>query len=349
MPSALYKSACSNPGGLKPNKRKAARIVQLEEAKQIASANARRFATSRGWVRPSSDFPKASRQSDPLVDRTVLTVLDRKLASGGHFTLTAAPSRLVRPRPVSELNRLKRWGPNYTLLRRARHFVSKAPSPMSSGASYLIHVPHWDHASEVWKTLAYVSCIPVGQRLAFTLNLDPDVAFRAMKSAKGPSKFLQDRIAAALRRAFPEQCRPSFLLHLETVQGSNRSAHFAGLHVHGIIERPQMGQSIQQLKEALRHAGGKIRDSSRARQLLIRSALNPIGWTAYIYKNRLSTASAIRETRILAGVPTGQGTDTVLAASSRLRAQAQAWYAARRRDENPIWVSRKRMIAPIAM
>lgn len=331
------------------SKRKAARIAKEEEERLIASANTRRFLVQRGWAPPSSDLSKFSRRSDPLVDRAALEFLDKKLASGGHFGLTTSPARLVRLRPTSELNKLKRWGAKYTLSRKARHILTRVHSPTGLGTAYLIHVPIWDHASDVWKTLALVTSIPVGQRLAFNLNLAPDIALRAIKSKKGPAKYLQDRLATELRLAFPGRPQPAFFMQLEMLDASRRCPDTYGLHLHGVIERPSSDADVGRMKEALRRAAGKTVAAKRARLLLLRSALNPLGWAAYIYKHRLATSAAIRDCRLLLACPPVPGADTVLAASARLRAQAQAWYNAQREDEDLIWVSRKKTISRVTL
>jgi hypothetical protein len=339
------------PPTLTARKRKVHRSARLKEDGLIAAANTARFLVERGWRSSLSDFPKYSRQSDPLVDRAALEFLDRKLAKGGHFGLTASPACLVRLRPASELVKLKRWGAKHTLSRKARHALTPTFSPTGAKPAYLIHVNNWDHASEVWKLVSYISCIPVGERLTFNLDLTPQIALRAIQSQEGPAMFLQDRIASQLRRTFNPNSSPAFAMQLETAEpweGSRRAPVPAGLHVHGVIERPRRAQDLKALKRALINVSGESNKKQRPRMLKLKSCLNPIGWATYIYKRRLQTSAALYDARLtLTHIPICKLTEKqpVLAASARLRSRAQAWYKAQREDETLTWISPKKGIA----
>lgn len=334
---------------MKVKKRRATRIAKSKEGKLVASASTRRFLAQKGWG-ASLGLSRSTRRSDPLVDCVALEYLDRKLALGGQFGLTAVPPRLVPVRPTSELNRLKRWGQKYSLARKARHALSHIPSESGSRPRYLIHVPHWGYASEVWKTLAYMTCIPVGHRITFNLNLTHDIALRALQSKRGPTKYLQARIATELRASFPGQRQPDFMMVLECVGDGWGAPDRLGLHVHGVLYAPFGEQTVQsprqimqRIKNALRRAGGKFSAATIARQLLSRSALNTIGWTAYLYKQRHTTSLAIQNAQRLLGMRPGRTPIPLLAATAGLRAQAQRWYAARRGDQDLIWVARKKV------
>ncbi len=325
------------------SKRRAAKVASEKEAELIAHANTGKLLARLG-LGSSSEVSKGSRRSDVLVDRAALAILNKKLAKGGHFGLTGKPARVVRRRPGSELKKIKRWGAEYTLTRKARHILTQVSAPVGTGIALQVHVPHWDHASEVWKTLAYVAAIPVGERLAFTLKLAPEIAMRAIAAPKGPSKYLQDRLATKLREAFPEGDAPAFMIVLETTGEPRLSSSTNGLHIHGTIERPRSG-AVCHLKDALCDAAGKISGAGRARQLHLVSSLNPVGWTAYLLKNALSTEMALKEARTISACSFVPASQSTLAASARLRRQAKRWFNSRRDDEDLVWVSRRKALA----
>lgn len=325
-------------------KRRKARKAKAREEELIVSARlAARFRSS-GGAGPLSGFSKPVRRSDFHVDRTVLEYLDRKLAKGGQFGLSDAPARLVRTRPKSELNKIVQWGSKPTLARKARHMLTRVPSSTGYKEAYLIHVPHWDFASDVWKVLSYVTSIPVGHRLAFSLVLTEDIAGRSLKSRKGPAAYLQDRIATELRNAFPGEPRPAFMMMLETTGQDWSTPEGLGLHLHGVLELPT-ARSMPRLKRALLRAAGEAPGARRARQLLIRSALNPLGWTAYIFKHCLTTDRAVQTAQAVLHHPPAIGPVTLIAATSRLKADARGWYMAQRDSEDLVWVARKSAIS----
>lgn len=337
-------SISTRPSRSKVKKRKAARLDKKKETQLIASAHTRRFVVQRGWAPATSDFSKASRKSNPQVDRQIIKFLDKKTAIGGFFGLTGRPSRLVRPRTSSEYSKLKRPGVQQFISRQAQGKLSRVPTPNGSASpAYLIHAPIWDHASETLKALAYVTCIPVGQRLAFTLHLADEIVRRALLSPKGVSGYLQDRIASELRATMNGD-KPDFIMGLETTGDGWGPPGQLGLHIHGVIMR--CSGTLPSLKAALRRAAGKTEPRKKARLLTVRSALHPLGWTAYIIKHWLLTSQAIKNAQKFIGLRTTSDLVTVLGATANLRKQARGWYNSYRESEDLIFLMRKKGIGP---
>jgi len=334
----------AHPQSHKARRRKAARLNREKEAKLIGSANARRFLVQRGWAPASSGFSEGSRKSNPLVDRQIIEILSKKTAGGGFLGLTGRPSRIVRPRPAWELKKLKKPGVQQYISRQAQWRLTKVPTPNGSSLpAYVIHVPIWDHASEALKALAYVSCIPVGERLAFTLRLASTVVHRALLSPKGVARYIQDRIATELRHAMPG-VRPDFMMILETTGDGLGPPEQLGLHVHGVIVQRSKNDPV--LRAALRRSAGETDARKQARLLTVRSALHPLGWTAYIFKHRLLTSRAIKNAQMMLHHRTTVDVVPVLGATANLRKQAQRWFNSYRESEDVIYQMRKSGIAP---
>jgi hypothetical protein len=202
------------------------------------------------------------------------------------------------------------------------------------------------------KVLAYMMAIPVHQRYAFTLKISPAIQRRALGSPLGVAKYLQARIARALRDAFDGLPAPDFLMALEWVFDQQGVTELITLHVHGVVKVPDhlipgAGPGMWNLdktEDALRSAGGVFVGRARARQLDTRHARNPVGWTAYILKNRLATHAALKSGRRMAGLAPHPEHEGIVAATANLRAEGQRWYEEARRSEEMFLVgpSRKR-------
>jgi hypothetical protein len=194
--------------------------------------------------------------------------------------------------------------------------------------------------------------IPAHQRYAFTLKVSPAIQQRAMASPLGIAKYLQARIAAVFRNTFEGMASPEFVMALEWVFDQQGVTELIALHVHGVVKVPDHvipgagpGMwNLDKVEEALREAGGVFVGRARARQLDTRYARNPIGWTAYILKNRLATYAALKSGRRMSGLPAHPDSEGIVAATAKLRAEGQRWYEQARRTEEmfPVGPSRKR-------
>jgi hypothetical protein len=91
----------------------------------------------------------------------------------------------------------------------------------------------------------------------------------------------------------------------------------------------------------LKRAGGKVLGKKAARQLDTRWVRNVLGWTEYVFKNRLATAHALKVGRKMEGIPAFIGHEGIVAATDGLRAEGQVWYEDARKSGELFQVGRK--------
>lgn len=292
-------------------------------------------------VRNGSKVSKTKSRSDLLLDRAILQQLGKKLASGGVFALTSKPSRPVPKRSLGLLHRAKRFSIAMTLARHARGRLSKlmdlAGDPVRNG--WAAYVPNWTHVSDVIKAVAYGAAIPDQNRHAFTLNLAPGIQTKALRS-KGFAKFMQDRIARELRRAFPDR-HIGFVFVVEGAYDIQGVQELIPFHLHGAIEVPDYyleGGRIDfmshegDVAEALRAAGGHMPPELRPRQVMLKRTYNVVGWFSYLAKARFVTIHALRSARKMGRIPSPRS-EGIVAATAKLRAAGQQWFNEVRKDE----------------
>jgi hypothetical protein len=177
--------------------------------------------------------------------------------------------------------------------------------------------PHWDHATDGVRSLAWSMVAHRQGAHAMSVNLGDDVI--ADLKAKGPgfAKRLLGRMRLYLRRYLEPLGiePPEMFFWVESRPGERE-------HIHGaIILPPNRPDANKTVKSALAAAGGNW--TPKGNQVDLRHMHNPQGWLTYITKWQRGTIIRL-------------GDPSVAAATMDLRKSARRWYEEARTGAAPI-------------
>ncbi len=153
--------------------------------------------------------------------------------------------------------------------------------------------PRWSKTSTPLKVLAM--SVVSAKAGAQTINLRPSLSTcaDALRSARGPASYMQDRVRRSFERSFGKDHVPDFWMVVET----DSHSHF---HLHGAVITPAIDEGSFKVDAALREAGGAWESGYGSQyQQVSRPLVDPYVWAAYTCKN-LNVGSLRIERRLLA-------------------------------------------------
>lgn len=249
-------------------------------------------------------------RSDLLADREILKRINGSIRKGNSVALTAGPTRIVEDDPIPS-----------TII---------PEDDRSTGKIEKFHVRHWDHSSQIIKSLAYGAAIPPDRRHAMTIRIRSDVIDHALRSPKGFIGYMQDRIARFMKKALgPTIPLPNFMIAVEGVP-------LEDFHLHGAIDLPTDPKLVATIKTALRDASGDVTGPARARKVHLKRIDHVAGWFDYVSKARLVTEESLRIDRQRRGIPALNKKESLIGATLGVRRQGRAWFEAARSSEAPL-------------
>lgn len=184
--------------------------------------------------------------------------------------------------------------------------------------------PHWDHATDSVKGLAWSMVAYEHRAYSMSVNLGDDVIAIIKKKGPGFSKHLAERIRTHLRRRLePKGMKvPEFFFWVEKPTPRVEAKTRVREHIHGAIlidhNEPDM---LEQVVLALRTAGGSW--APLAKQVHLKPLYTPARWLTYMTKWEPGTKLRL-------------GDDSVSAATTGMRQMARRWYEDARKGVRPI-------------
>ncbi len=272
--------------------------AQADFAKSQESARAefdrviRRAARTKRKLKDSaSGKPTPGMRRDPDLDSLIFKRIRAAVDEGLVVRLTGTPGPTV-----TDLRIHKQRKPN----------AINKPDGSISHIETTFLVPHWDHTGNKLKALSWAIALSQRGGVAMSLHLSDAVIEKAQKSSLGFAAYMRERITKGFRDRGPGLFirPPEFFFMIEAGSGVDP-------HIHGGIVIPEQVGGRALVEQVLMAAGGTWKGQKR--QLDLREITDPSGWVRYISKWQLTTTMLLGDAR-------------VGAASSSLRARAQAWY-----------------------
>ncbi|MDP3745615.1 MAG: hypothetical protein Q8Q88_01065 [Phenylobacterium sp.] len=280
----------------------------IQESDLALALKIKRIVSKRPGIPSKVSNPRT--RSDLLDDREILKRINGSIRKRNSVALTAGPTRVVKEEAT--------------------------PSPInpeddsSTGKVEKVHVRHWDHSSQIMKSLAYGAAIPSSRRHAMTIRIRPDIIDHALRSPKGFVGYMQDRITRFMKKALgPTLPVPDFMIAVEGVP-------LEDFHLHGAIDLPVDAKLVETIKRALLEASGDVTGPARARKVHFKRIDQVAGWFAYIGKARLSTEESLKIDRQRRGIPPLPKKEGLVGANLALRRAGKDWFQAARRTEAPL-------------
>jgi hypothetical protein len=186
----------------------------------------------------------------------------------------------------------------------------------------VIWTPDWTHTGSRLKLLAFANVIAGESASAMTVKLGEDVVASALRSPRGFSGYITERMLRHLRQAGSIEPRYAFI-----VEGSP----LHDFHLHGVISS---SLSNPTLRAALAAVGGSTTLRATERQVDLRPITDLQGWVEYISKAPLLTTKALANERRKRGAEKRNG--GLIGASRSVRAEGAVWYRSARATGCPI-------------
>lgn len=262
----------------------------------------RRAASIRGKLQASgSGNPRRDPLRDPDRDQRIFNAIKAALASGDVVRLAASTGDAV-----TDMRHHKR---------RKRRTEKGGDGLVITGES-TFWTPHWDHAGDRLKAMAWAFAAMQRGGYAMTVHLGPEVIEAARESSLGFAAYMRDRMTRHLRPAIG-----GLMVQPPELFFSVEAATRIDPHLHGVVIIPEHPAAFEAVKSALEKAGGNW--EPKHLRVQITPLKTPERWASYISKWREGTREFLRDS-------------SIVAATSGLRRLARQWYEAARSSGRPI-------------